>query len=170
MSTQQYRLKFYNTSINKDISGLDAPVVLTLNPGKMTDKDWYKLEGSIPVNLMYVRIRTNTWNLEMVDEAIEYYTERKVPVILTFMAYYRESIPEGHKDNYVFRKRTLNSYWAITTDAWEKVMDKYKYNTWVYSCGKIEGEKGNSKCTRCGNCIREFYNTMDRCQTLGERK
>ena len=64
------------------------------------------------------------------------------------------SIPKRHEDNYVFRKRTLNSSRAITTAAWEAVMARYKYNKWVYSCGKIEGEKKNPPLA---NIWRFFY-------------
>ena len=37
-STKQYKRKFYNTSIPKDLEGFGDPVVLTVNPSKMTDK------------------------------------------------------------------------------------------------------------------------------------
>ena len=113
---------------------------------------------------MFVRIRTNTWNLEsVVKPATEFYTNQQVPVVLTFMAYYDEkSIPETHKEEYMFRKRTLNSYSAITTKAWEEIMANFKYNIYVYSCGKIEGEKGKTSCERCGNCLREYFATEER--------
>ena len=77
---------------------------------------------------MFVRVRTNTWNLEStVEPAIEFYSKREIPIVLTFMAYYLDDVPEDHKNNYCFRKRTLNSYWAITTVAWQKIMrDGYK--------------------------------------------
>jgi hypothetical protein len=127
----------------------------------MTDKDAYILE-TVPNNLMFVRFRTNMWNLGLADKVVAYYCERKVPIVLTFMAYYREKIPDVHKDKYVFRKRTLNSYWAITTAAWEEIMQRYRYNKWVYSCGKIEGEKGTGACRHCGNCIREYFVAMER--------
>jgi hypothetical protein len=162
--TKQYSLKFYNTSIPKDIDKFPAPVVLTLNPGKNTNKNISFLDP-IPKNLMFVRVRTNTWNLNnIVFPAVDYYTSKDIPVIFTFMAYYNDigEIPEDHKSNYIYRKRTCNSYWAITTDAWEKIMSMFKYNSYVYSCGKIEGEKGKSGCQRCGNCLREFFNTTER--------
>jgi len=141
----------------------------------MTDHDWYKLDP-IPKNLMFVRIRSNMWNLwKVVLPAVEYYTAHEIPVVLTFMAYYQEGdeIPDdikirkfyyidGMKDAYIFRKRTLNSYWAITTVAWEYIMEIFKYNYWVYSCGKLEGEKGTYKCHRCGNCLREYFYTMEK--------
>jgi hypothetical protein len=42
--------------------------------------------------------------------------------------------------NYVFRKRTLNHYWAITTRAWREIVHAYEdtpYEKQVYSCGKM---------------------------------
>ena len=161
-ATSAYKYKFYNTSIPRDLEKFNAPVVLTVNPGAMTDASaWYLT--TVPKNLMFVRYRTNTWNLERADEVIGYYKEYSVPTVLTFMAYYAEdSIPEQHRDKYMYRKRTMNSYWAITTAAWEEVMQRYKHNKWVYSCGKIEGERGVTGCRFCGNCLREYFATMER--------
>ena len=173
--TKDYPMKFYNTAILDDLEGFDAPVVLTINPGKYTDNHWDKLDP-IPKNLMFVRIRTNMWNINnVVRPAVKYYTEKEVPVVLTFMAYYQEGdeMPDDIKiqsfrykrrleQAYVFRKRTLNSYWAITTVAWEFIMEKFKRNHWLYSCSKIEGELGTYKCHRCGNCLREYFYTMEK--------
>jgi hypothetical protein len=162
-TTKQYPNKFYNTAINKDLSGFDAPVVLTVNPGDMTDKEWHKVEP-IPKNLMFVRVRTNAWNLKnVVNPAVNYYTTHEVPVVLTFMAYYDEK--PLMNDDYIYRKRTMNSYYAITTAAWERIMLPFRYNKYVYSCGKVEGEKGTSGCKYCGNCLREYYNTIERMRT-----
>jgi uncharacterized protein (UPF0248 family) len=162
---QNYPMHFYNTSIPK-VDHFDAPVVLTLNPGKMTDKEWHKLDP-VPGNLMFVRLRINTWNLDVCDDAVKYYTEKDIAVVLTFMAYYQEeSIPYRHKNNYMFRKRTLNSYYAITTKAWRKIMRRYDENIRVYSCGKIEGEKGKTACKYCGNCLREYFLTMEKMKAV----
>jgi len=162
-ATQFYKMKFYNTTIPKNLDKFDAPVVLTLNPGKMTNTDFYRLcQEELPDNLMFVRFRTNTWNLELANSAINNYTGLDIPVILTFMAYFNETVPKSHKKDYAFRKRTLNSYWAITTDAWERVMSRYTYNQWVHSCGKMEGERGTTACRHCGNCLREYFATIER--------
>jgi len=167
-ATETYPFKFYNTSIPKDLDKFDAPVVLTINPGKMTDEKFYDFDYfPIPKNLMFVRFRTNTWNLELLDRAVGYYSSREIPIVLTFMAYFTLFVRPGYEKDYILRKRTLNTYWAITTEAWESVMVRHKYNKWVYSCGKIEGEKGTSSCARCGNCIREYFVTMER---MNERK
>lgn len=161
MATSMYEMKFYNTSIPKIIH-FDAPVVLTLNPSKMTDISIHKVDP-IPDNLMFVRIRTNTWNLHLVDEAIQYYSEKDIAIVLTFMAYYDEnSIPEDQRSFYIYRKRTLNSYYAITTDAWRNIMRKYEDHVRVYSCGKIEGERGKTACKYCGNCLREYFATVEK--------
>lgn len=162
--TKQFTMKFYNTSIPKNLEVFDAPVVLTINPGNFTDISFHKLDP-IPKNLMFVRIRTNMWNLDsVVYPAIMYYQKREIPIVLTFMAYFDnpEKIPEDFADSYVFRKRTLNSYYAITTKAWEEIMDVFRYNKWVYSCGRIEGEKGDTHCRFCGNCLREYFACKER--------
>jgi len=162
---RRYPQRFYNTSIHDYIHEFDAPVVLTVNPGSLTDEDFYMVWSW---NLMFVRARVNTWNLNLIDRIVEHYTiesANKIPVVLTFMAYFRQfspPCPHMYHSDYVFRKRTLNSYWAITTEAWRRVMKRYKNNKWVHSCGKIEGELGETKCKFCGNCLREYYATMER--------
>lgn len=160
---EQFQMKYFNTAIPLNIGEFKWPVVLTVNPGMKTDDKFHKLD-EIPKNLMFVRVRTNMWNLEnVVDKAVDYYASREVPVVLTFMAYYNEStIPQEYKYHYMYRTRTLNPYWAIRTDAWREVMKRYEDNKWVSSCGKIEGEKGTSACRFCGNCLREYFATMER--------
>jgi hypothetical protein len=174
-AVQKYPDRFYNTAIPKWLAEFDAPVVLTVNPADMTDTDFYIVDDPVPPNLMFVRIRTNVWNLEsVVEPAIEYYAERKVPIVLTFMAYHEHQAQFDEKsslcggvangDCYVYRPRTLNSYYAIKTDAWQKVMDRYRFNQWVYGCNKIEGV--TFACHRCGNCLREYYATKERIRSL----
>jgi hypothetical protein len=163
--TKQFPMKFYNTAIPKNLGGFDAPVVLTVNPGKQTDDSWAKVFHT--PNLMFVRVRANLWNSGLTNEAIQYYSGLEVPIILTFMAYYEiESIPQSWRWGYIQRKRTINSYWAITTDAWLEIMDKYRLNKWVYPCGKIEGEKGTTACRHCGNCLREYFATIERMKVV----
>jgi len=162
-TASHYPMKFYNTAIPKDLGGFDAPVVLTVNPGRMTDARWHKLVD-IPLNLMFVRFRMNMWNLVLADKVIDYYSGRDIPIVLTFMAYFNLGIPSEYGVFYTFRQRTLNSYWAITTEAWRSVMRRYEDNKWVYSCGKIEGERGTPACRFCGNCLREYFATMERLQ------
>ena len=130
VATKHYPLRFYNTSIPNNLEKFEEPVVLTVNPGKMTDTKWHVVQNS--KNLMFVRIRVNAWNLEtIVDPAVKYYTKNNIPVILTFMAYSDtiDDVPEPYKSNdYILRKRTTNSYLAITTKAWRNIMARYEDN------------------------------------------
>ena len=153
----QFADYFFNTSINYKLEEFSAPVVLTLNPGKITDKDFHRL-NSIPKNLMFVRYRTNMWNVHILKEAIDYYTTKKVPVIITFMAYYTQVIPIKYRQYYEWKQRTLNSYWCLKQEEVDVILDDYKNNSYVYSCGI----KGQYSCSFCGNCIREYYNTKER--------
>jgi len=157
-STAMYQMKFYNTSIPKRLENFVDPVVLTINPGKMTDVEFYKLDP-IPKNLMFVRIRTNMWNLvDVVIPAVNYYTKHEVPVVLTFMAYYdtQDKIPAGFKDCYIFKKRTLNSYYVLKQYHWTNIMLLFKDIKYVHSCGK---DANTYPCKFCGNCIREYHVT-----------
>lgn len=101
--------------------------------------------------------------MNLIDTIVKYYSEREVPIVLTFMRYYRLSLPEAHAHYYTFRKNIQNSYWKIARDGWEMVMGRYKNDSWVYSCGS-EGEGGNFLCSHCGNCLREYFATMERLQ------
>lgn len=170
-STEQYIDKFYNTARPK--LDFPAPVVLTVNPGRMTNKSWYNImpiADAMPKNLMFVRVRANTWNKNIVWGVIDYYSLFSVPIVLTFMAYHRDSsIPKDHMDNYIYRKRIMNSYWVIGTKAWREYMAEFEDEKLVYPCGKIEGEKGVTACRFCGNCLREYYATMERMRHDPER-
>jgi hypothetical protein len=158
-ATRRFPLRFYNTSRPWDLAGFREPVVLTVNPAGMTDREFHRLVEGIPRNLMFVRIRTNVWNLnDVVEPAVEYYTSQDVPVVLTFMAYHSENGVKL-KQYYEYRKRTSNPYWAIKTDAWRDTMWRYKDNPLVYSCGR---EGLTTACERCGNCVREFMRTKER--------
>lgn len=173
-ATQHSHDKFYNTSNPVGLDMLhDAPVVLTINPGKMTDHGYYLLAEKfitrpdivVPSNLMFVRIRTNMWNIDdVVDPAVKYYTNLGVPVVLTFMAYESGlSIPDCYKDWYELKTRTLNPYYAITQDTFELFLDMYKLNNLVYTCGK---DADTHACKHCGNCLREYYATRERMKTV----
>ena len=165
-ATKAFAWKFFNTAIPRDLDTFPGPVVLTVNPGEQTDGLPVLLQN-IPRNLMFVRVRTNTWNLaSTVDPAVQHYTAQSVPVVLTFMAYFEQSadIPVTHRANYRQRERTLNTYWAITQNAWARVMGRYRDNALVHSCGR-EGISGGSACKNCGNCLREFFTTRERMRT-----
>lgn len=153
-----YKDYFYNTAIPDELEKFDAPVVLTINPGKMTNEEFYCIKN-IPNNLMFVRFRTNAWNIPLCNLAVKHYTSVKVPVVLTFMAYYTQSIPLEFQCYYEWKQRTLNSYWVLKDEKRKNIIDTwYVENELVYSCGY----KNTHSCQRCGNCIREYYNTKER--------
>ena len=157
--TRQYKWKFYNTIKPDNLKRFKAPVVLTVNPGAMTDTSFHKIEDP-PDNLMFVRFRTNTWNLSLLDEAVEWYSERNIPIILTFMAYHKaDSIPPLSAGSYSYRDRTVNKYYAINAKIYRMIMAVYTDNKFVYSCGR---EGIASECRFCGNCLREFFATKER--------
>jgi hypothetical protein len=162
-AVKDFPLKFYNTSYKENLNKFDAPVVLTLNPGKWTDNGFENIEDKYLNKIMFVRIRANTWNLyNIIHPASCFYIEKKVPVVLTFMRYYGEdSIPEEHKKYYTYRKNIDNSYWKITSAGYDMIMSQFKYDNLIYPCG-TEGELGTFPCNRCGNCLREFYATKER--------
>lgn len=159
--TDRYKHRFFNTAIPRlDFPG---PVVLTLNPGSMTDRDFHRIE-QCPPNLMAVRMRVNTWNTGITEDAVAWYTSRGVPVILTFMAYYASAaIPMGHMRWYSWRERTSNSYWVITREGWRHIADRFELEPLVYTCGK---DCDTHACARCGNCLREYFATRERMATL----
>jgi len=156
-TAKRYKDYFFNTSIPKKIEEFKAPIVLTINPKMLTDKSFHKVEKTS--NLMFVRIRTNMWNVaSVVTPAIEYYTEMEVPVVLTFMAYYLQQIPTDFEICYEYKKRTTNSYYVLKPEFIDLIMNSYRLNPYVYPCGY----KGQHLCKFCGNCIREYYNTKER--------
>lgn len=164
-TARHYPMHFYNTATPTDLAEFDAPVVLTINPGKMTNNNFWLLT-EIPNNLMFVRIRVNMWNWEEVlIPAVKHYTELGVVVVFTFMAYYKEGVPENYARSYTWKQRTLNSYWVLNQHEVDCIMAMYNKNPFVYSCGV----KGRFECMFCGNCVREYYNALERMRGVSER-
>lgn len=148
---------FFNTAIPE--FDLPGPVVLTVNPYPLTDTGFHKVDP-VPHNLMYVRVRTNMWNITtVVDPVVEHYMQLGISVVLTFMAYYDTEIMECYRHHYEWRKRTVNSYHAIKYESWLWVMNRYRQQSCVYSCGR---EGVSSLCRDCGNCLREYFHCKER--------
>jgi hypothetical protein len=149
----RHREVFFNTSIAHDLEGFPGPVVLTLNPGRKTDTKIHLLDP-IPKNLMMVRFRTNLWNRWLLDQAVQHYTPHGIPVNLTFMAYYTETIPVQYRQYYHYRQRTMNSYWVLKPEVWDTVIQQYRDNPLVQTCGK---DATTYACRHCGGCLREYF-------------
>jgi hypothetical protein len=166
--TERFKHKFYNTAIPR--LDFPAPVVFTCNPAERTDGKPMLVEPT--VNLMMVRVRANYWNHETVQKAVGWYTAAKVPVVLTFMAYYDTAgtplesyaarpggLPHALDGIYTYRRRITNAYWCITRQGWENIAGAYRRNPYVYTCGK---DAETHQCARCGNCLREYHATIER--------
>jgi len=193
-TAQMYKYYFFNTSIpNLDFPG---PVVYTANPreeepacdpwdlvnapeGQMGFEELIKEKIS---NLMYVRLRVSTSNLEYIDQAVYAWIEFKIPVVLTFMAYYEkekmpreiiltsegELVPEKSEDSdpnveetircYTWKKRHINSYFCPTKDFMAYVLKRMKKigGRLVTMCGTLD----SPWCRDCGNCKRYYQETM----------
>jgi hypothetical protein len=149
--TKQYPNKFYNTSV--PCFDFPAPVVFTCN-GR---QDQLILASKSLDNIMFVRIRTSIFDLENVKKAVQYYlVEHKVPVVLTFMRYYDESvIPQEYRQYFEFKKHVLNSYYCHTLEAILKVLSEFK-GLGVRMCGTPV----SSLCVDCRNCELLYWETL----------
>jgi len=156
---------FFNTAIPERLGDFPGPVVLTVNPGTMTDRDFHKIPQA-PPNMMFARVRTNMWNLyTVVKPAVQHYAvDLGVPVVLTFMAYYASKVHEGSENDYEWRTRTINPYWVIKRERVDSIERVFSDKDNVYLCGR----HGSSKCSACGNCLREYYNAKERMREAKE--
>lgn len=128
---------FFNTSIPRfDFPG---PVVFTCN-GKRP------LLVQCPPNVMFVRIRTNSWDLEEQDRLVEHYLGQDVPVVLTFMRYYSQEAVMRPED-YLWGKSILNDYWKPKTETILSILGRYK-GKGIRMCGTAV----SSLCVDCRNC------------------
>ena len=157
--TEIYKKRFFNTSIPK--FDFPAPVVWTANP-KEEEKVSFVV---IPDNVMFVRLRVSSTNWKFVSEAIDYYGKQlpTVPVVLTFMAYYDKE-PE-HVENYIWKKRHINSYWCPTKEFMQEVLIKAKRigGRNVVLCSDLDAYQ----CVDCKNCETYYYQTIKHMKEIG---
>jgi hypothetical protein len=174
-TAQQYENFFFNTSIpNLDFPG---PIVLTVNPQEEESAiipfDFRNKEFD---NIMFVRLRVSSTNLIYIEQAIDCWARRQVPVVLTFMAYYDEAPPGTVQTNlpddpmcyvlkdhpscgaaYRWQQRHINSYYCATVGFMEYVTKKMKKigGRLVSKCGT-----GISRlCKDCHNCETYYWQT-----------
>lgn len=172
----KYKHVFFNTSIPK-LEHFRRPVVFTANPKE--EQSAFLLEYP-PSNLMFIRLRVSGTNLRHIDSAIKYYTKLQVPIVLTFMAYYSHTpkvnvteINQHQFDEnltpitrytfehcYIWKKRTLNSYWCATPLFMAAVMSRYVGNHLVSLCGNYT----SYFCRDCRNCESYYWQTLKRCR------
>ena len=166
-AAKRYKRFFFNTSIPR--YEFPGPVVLTANPTEEIENKyimprWHGEEWYSPaVNLMFVRLRTSATNLSLVDRAVAAWTAAKVPVVITFMAYYdcEPVVPLGVLQNvgescYEWKVRHINSYYCPTKAFMRWVMYRYSNNRLVSMCSSID----SSYCRNCRNCESYYLQTM----------
>lgn len=154
-SCRIYKDRFYNTAIGN--VEFDAPVVITVNPGKCIDSDIIHVRPS--KNIMFVRALVNSWNIALVKRIVRWHSFDYIPIVLTFMAYFETHIPAKYKDDYEFRTRTINPYWCMRPHKRESIVAMFDGNPLVHVCG---GRRTDLHCKQCGNCLREYYATKER--------
>lgn len=155
--------RFFNTSIPKSF---DEPWVLTINPGKIENTSFHEIPKEQTKQLMFVRFVISTLNIDLAKQAIDYYTNIGVPVVLTFRAFFKTNLPIFHEEKYYSeQRRTTNVYYVINFETWDRIMSFHRRNPLVFSCSGPD----NFKCSRCGNCLREFYRVKNQ-KTSGSEK
>ena len=160
-ATEPYRHKFYNTSIPR--FDFPAPVVFTCN-GRGP------LYVACPPNVMAVRIRCNTWDLDEQFGLAEHYIEQGVPVVMTFMRYYTREPEEAQR--YFWRKHLVNDYWCPKPDAVVETMGDLIVRLGqagldrrtVRMCGK----PWSSLCVECDNCETLYWACLRRMEKGGD--
>lgn len=152
-ATLQYPRKFYNTAVPR--FDFPAPVVFTCNGGRNSR---LKLAKVTP-NLMFVRVRVDSWDMETVEKALDHYWKKHgIPVVLTLMRFYNgDLIPESAKGDYVWRKNLLNKYYCLTPEAVLKIMERFK-GTGARMCGTPV----SSNCIDCRTSEFLYWEAMRR--------
>jgi len=90
----------------------------------------------------------------LAQQVIDHYRPLNVPVLLTFMTYYREIVQEPH--NYTWKKRTMNSYWVISPDARDWLETELGVDgDMVRTCTTRESHYCRD-CRNCENLYRRF--------------
>jgi hypothetical protein len=154
-ATKDYPDKFYNTSI--PVLGFGAPVVLTIN-GRNTDTEYIspsQVKGDLK-ELMFVRFRLNTWNLDLCDAAVKEWTGKGVVFVITDMRYYDASAVKK-PDDYLWKQHILNSYFCLKPEELDKVFRRYSDNGLVEWCGNKETK--STYCKDCGVCQETYADT-----------
>ncbi len=160
-----YEDVFFNTSIpNYDFPG---PVILTANPNEESYAQRPPIK--IPPNVMFVRLRTSTSNLDSALKVATEWTGRNVPIVLTFMRYRtRKCVPGGYRDLYENKLYIEHEWWVSTKKFWVLVLSNsvFQNNRLIQTCGSYE----SSMCCDCGLCECYYRITKKRLEENGYYK
>ncbi len=165
-TAKQYKDVFFNTSIPH--YKFPGPVVFTANREEELLAT-YVLPPVIPMNLMFVRMRTSAMNLDRVlDEATEW-TQRNIPVVLTLMRY-RDigDILEGFGMYYENEPFVDHAWWLPTKNFWSAIVSRSKFqvNRLIHTCGSYSSHL----CKDCGLCECYYRITKKRLEENGYYK
>lgn len=173
-TAKQYENFFFNTSIDKyDFPG---PVVLTVNKNEEEFLTAIRPPSIIPPNLMFVRIRTSASNIYKARSLMADWTLRRVPVVITFMAYYDDVVYEdvlAHLHSslygidaclYEYRTRHINKYWCPTKEMKMRTMKALdiEHNRLLTMCGTFDSDY----CKDCRNCESYYWTTRRRLDAI----
>ncbi len=162
-----YKDSFFNTSFG-DLD-YPRPVVLTANSRETTPwKGWIRPHDFTEslANLMFVRLRLSVENRFNVYEAAAEWARQGVPVVLTYMRYYKDP-PSWN--NYEKRKHIENECWQLTENSRSLILisavHRVHNESLLYDCHGL--------CKDCRQC-EIFYllakKRMQRVGTFGEQR
>ena len=122
--------------------------------------DWH----SPAPNLMFVRLRTSATNLHLIDRAVAAWTAAKVPVVITFMAYYDHEpvarrVADLREPCYEWRVRHINSYWCPTQGIHAVGHVPLPGQPAGVACAAASTSR---YCRACRNCETRYLQTMKR--------
>lgn len=162
--TEHYKNRFFNTCIPK--LDFPAPVVFTANSQEEKPAYTPKDAGS-PRNLMFVRLRVSSTNIDLVTDATKVWTKVQIPVVLTFMRYYTakpntntvaDQLGLDPERVYTWKRHIINSYWCPTSEFIKEVMSLFCNKRLVSLCGSLD----SPFCRDCLNCETYYWQTIKR--------
>lgn len=163
-ATKHYKHRFFNTSLPK--FDFPAPVVFTANP-REEERPYIPENVGAPINLMFVRLRVSSTNINLVSDAAYAWTDADVQVVLTFMRYYdkkpdmQQAVIQYGLDPeriYIWKQHIINAYWCPTHEFIKETMSLFKNNRLVSLCGSLE----SSFCKDCLNCETYYWQALKR--------
>jgi len=155
MARYYYRQPYWNTSIPRfDFPG---PVVFTCN-GRIP------LFVDCPPNVMAVRIRFNSWEMNTLVALADHYVAQGVPVLLTAMRYTdaRMIPPVLLWVEYGHKAHILNSYWSLLGQRQLQVTSDIQYRVGRSGLIHLCGSPKSPLCRDCGNCVRLYRECIGR--------
>ncbi len=161
-----YKDVFFNTSA-PDLN-FPGPVVFTANKGEELNI-LYTLPTHIPMNLMFVRMRTSAVNLGRVLEEASKWAKRNVPVVLTLMHYRTlDDVPGRCRYLYENKLHIEHDWWVPNARLWRIIRSHsvFQTNRLIQTCGSYE----SAMCCDCGLCKCYYRITKKRLDENGYYK